>query len=83
MSQCCKPRCRAVDTFVCYSLAILGLMGDVPDGYRPADFPRHWSHRRKIPAKHAEKALPIRAQSQMSQCCKPRCSAFRAKILGP
>jgi hypothetical protein len=37
MSQCCKPRCRAVNTFVCYSLgtkrarnAMLGLMGDVP-----------------------------------------------------
>src|SRR5215471_2122341 len=36
-----------------------------------------------ILAKNAEKSPPIREQSQMSQCCKPRCSAFRAKILGP
>jgi hypothetical protein len=30
MSQCCKPRCRAVNTFVGYSLPILGLVGEVP-----------------------------------------------------
>ena len=63
MSQCCKPRCRAVNTFVCYSLAILGLVGDVPDTYRPADFPWHWNHRRKILAKNAEKSRPIREKS--------------------
>jgi hypothetical protein len=83
LSQCCKPRCRAVNTFVCYSIAILGLMGDVPDTYRPAYFPWHGSHRRKILAKTAEKSQPIREQFQMSQCCKPRCSAFRAKIPAP
>src|SRR5262249_49227758 len=42
-----------------------------------------WSHRRKFLAKNAEKSWPIRGQSQMSQCCKPRCGAFRAKILPP
>ena len=50
---------------------------------RPADFPWHWNHRRKILAKNAEKSPPIREQSPMSQCCKPRCCAFRAKILPP
>jgi hypothetical protein len=83
MSQCCKPRCRAVNTFVGYCLAILGLVGDVPDTYRPADFSWHGNHRRKILAKNAEKSQPIREQSPMSQCCKPRCCAFRAKILPP
>jgi hypothetical protein len=52
-------------------------VGDVPDTYKRADFPWHGNHRRKILAKNAEKSLPIREQSQMSQCCKPRCSAFR------
>jgi hypothetical protein len=35
------------------------------------------SHRRKILAKNAEKVRPNREQFPMSQCCKPRCSAFR------
>jgi hypothetical protein len=63
--KCCKPRCRAVNTFVCYSLAILGLVGDVPDTYRPADFSWHGNHRRKILAKPRKN----RGQSESS----PRC----------
>jgi hypothetical protein len=83
MSQCCKPRCT-------YSLEkreqgrhSRASWGIVPDTYRPANFHWHWSHRRKILQKTAEKSRPLREHSQMSQCCKPRCIGFRAKIPGP
>jgi hypothetical protein len=44
-------------------------VGDVLDTYRPSDFPWHWSHRRKILAKTAEKSRPISEQSQILVLC--------------
>ena len=86
VSQCCKPLCRAVNTFVFDSLGrreqgmpVSALMGDEPVTYGPADLPpsiraiglKSWEKPRKNRG-HSESIPRPRKQPRVPPPCRPK-----------